>query len=599
MPYNNLINRFCTIACATLASLANTYAESSKPNILLFITDDQGLSDLAFYGNPSLETPRLDQLAMDSVRLEDFVASPTCSPTRAALMTGQHEFKVGITHTISGRSLLKSNAYTLPEHLKANGYRTAIFGKWHLGETYPSRPQDRGFDEVFIHLGGGIGQTPDFWGNLYNDPQILHNEEWVKTKGYCTAIFTQKAWDWIDNGSSQPWFAYIAYNAPHTPLQIRETLVEKYRKKGVIESQARFYAMIEDIDIEVGAMLDKLDAKDLTENTIVIFMGDNGSAKAGKPSEMEFNAGLRGTKASSYQGGVRIPGFIRWPAGKIAGGRSVNELTSVTDLLPTLAELIGAPLNDSKPIDGRSIVPLLKGENSDWQDRKVVTHVGRWANGDAAKHKHIGSAIRNERFTLVNGTELYDLLHDRGETTNVAKEYPQVMAELTSAYDAWWDSVKPLAEDVEPITVGASAAPVSHLTCMDWGASNIIDDKGFYPPWNQKYVETLATGGTLDHIAVSGAWNLYFAQSGHYHITISTYPLEMKGITAPLKAGSAQLYLGDQMLNKKITDGSHSITFELDIKKGNHSLEALIQTDDNSIAPHGAFFAEIKRLRDL
>ena len=223
------------------------------PNVLIILTDDQGLSDLGFYGNPSLETPNLDALARDSVRLEDFLASPTCSPTRAALLTGKHEFKVGITHTISGRSLLKPKVPTLPAHFQAAGYRTAIFGKWHLGETYPSRPQDRGFDEVFIHLGGGIGQTPDYWGNSYFDPHIYHNGNWQATDGYCTAVFSRAAWNWIDQPAPQPWLAYLSLNTPHTPLQIDDQLAQKYLDKGLPESQARFYAMIDDLDREVGA----------------------------------------------------------------------------------------------------------------------------------------------------------------------------------------------------------------------------------------------------------------------------------------------------------------------------------------------------------
>jgi len=195
-------------------------------------------------------------------------------------MTGQHEFKVGITHTISGRSLLKPDVPTLPEHFQAAGYRTAIFGKWHLGETYPSRPQDRGFDEVFIHLGGGIGQTPDYWGNNYFDPHIQHYGKWNATKGYCTAVFSRAAWNWIDQPSPQPWLAYLSLNTPHTPLQIDDKLAQKYLDKGLPESQARFYAMID--DREVGELLKKLEDKGLSDNTIVLFMGDNGSPKDGR-----------------------------------------------------------------------------------------------------------------------------------------------------------------------------------------------------------------------------------------------------------------------------------------------------------------------------
>jgi arylsulfatase len=567
---------------------------------LIIFTDDQGFSDLSFYGNPSLETPGLDALARDSLRLEDFLASPTCSPTRAALMTGKHEFKVGITHTVSGRSLLKPGIPTLPAHFQAAGYRTAIFGKWHLGETYPSRPQDRGFDEVFIHLGGGIGQTPDYWGNAYFDPHIHHNGNWTKTEGYCTAVFSQAAWDWIDNGSTSPWFAYLSLNAPHTPLEIDEKLAQKYLDKGLPESQARFYAMIDDLDREIGELLNKLEDRGLSENTIVLFMGDNGSAKGGNPSEMEYNAGLRGTKASPYQGGVRVPCLLRWPAGKIQGGRPIESLTSMIDIFPTLAELAGIPLDRHTPTDGRSLVPLLNNTNdANWADRTVVTHVGRWPNGEAEAHKHRGSAIRNERFTLVNGIELYDLQNDRSEQRDVSEEYPEALQMLTRSYNQWWSEVRPLAEDVTPITVGATVAPISDLTCMDWGASGIEKNSVKYPPWNQDYVQALSTGKRVNDITPFGAWTLDFARSGQYRITLRTLPEEAPAAEASLRAGTARLWIGKDELVQNIQPGSRFVEFETQIKSGITPLETRIECDDQSIPAHGAFYVRIEYLGTL
>ena len=582
---------------AILESTPPPVVSSSKPNILIILTDDQGLSDLGFYGNPSLETPHLDALAHESVRLEDFLASPTCSPTRAALMSGQHEFKVGITHTISGRSLLKPGVRTLPAHFKSAGYRTAIFGKWHLGDTYPSRPQDVGFDEVFIHQGGGIGQTPDYWGNTYFDPHIFHNGTWVPTQGYCTNVFSQTAWSWIDNGGAKPWLAYLSLNTPHTPLQIDDKLAQKYLNKGLPESQARFYAMIDDLDREIGELLEKLDAKDLTDNTIVLFMGDNGSAKGGKPDELEYNAGLRGTKASPYQGGVRVPCFIRWPAGNIQGGRSVNELASITDIFPTLADLADISLTSTTPTDGRSLVPLLDDRmDAQWSDRTVVTHVGRWPNGAGAAHKHNGSAIRNERFSLVDGSKLYDLRNDRSEQVDVSKQYPEAFQTLSQQYNHWWSAVLPLAEDVPPITVGHPAEPISHLNCMDWSASSIEDQGSKYPPWHQGYVRTLAGGKALESIARFGAWKLQFERSGTYQITLSTLPEEAPLADAHLSAGSAELIINGQPHSQSIKAGDRDIQFILYVERGVTQLETLIEANDHSVPAHGAFYVRIKYL---
>ena len=578
------------------SSFAGATADrQGRPNILIILTDDQGLSDLGFYGNPSLETPNLDALAQDSVRLEDFLASPTCSPTRAALMTGQHEFKVGITHTISGRSLLKPGIPTLPEHFQATGYRTAIFGKWHLGETYPSRPQDRGFDEVFIHLGGGIGQTPDYWGNTYFDPHIQHNGNCQATEGYCTAVFSRAAWNWIDQPNPQPWLAYLSLNTPHTPLQIDDQLAQKYLDKGLPESQARFYAMIDDLDREVGALLKKLEDKGLSDNTIVLFMGDNGSAKGGRPDELEYNAGLRGTKASPYQGGVRVPCFIRWPAGNIQGGRSVDTLSSISDIFPTLAELAGIPLTSATPTDGRSLVALLDPTmDADWPNRSIVTHVGRWPNGQAESHKHKGSAIRNERFTLVNGKALYDLQNDRAEQHDVSNDYPEAFNTLSKQYDQWWHEVRPLAEDVPPITVGAAAAPISQLTCMDWGASAIADQGNKYPPWNQGYVRSLATGEPLERIAQFGAWAIDFARTGTYRITLRTLPEEASDAAARLKSGTATLWIGKQAHTQVIPAGTRDVIFEISVEGGVTTLETKIECADQSIIAHGAFYVCIE-----
>ena len=578
------------------ASAAQTPAVT-QPNILIILTDDQGLSDLGFYGNPSLETPHLDALACDSVRLEDFLAAPTCSPTRAALMTGQHEFKVGITHTISGRSVLKPGVPTLAEHFQAAGYRTGIFGKWHLGETYPSRPQDRGFDEVFIHLGGGIGQTPDYWGNTYFDPQIQHNGKWTATAGHCTQLFFQHASLWIDQADSRPWLAYLALNAPHTPLQIDATLVQKYSDKGLPESQARFYALIDDIDQQLGKLLKKLDHTGLADNTILLFMGDNGSAKGGRPDQMEYNAGLRGTKASPFQGGVRVPCFIRWPAGNLHGGRAIETLTSISDIFPTLAELAGIPLGPHTPTDGRSLVPLLSNDASAaWPNRSIVTHVGRWPNGSAEAFKHQGSAIRNERFTLVNGHALYDLNNDPSEQNDVAQAFPEAFQSLTEQYNRWWNTVQPHIESVPPIMVGHPAAPVSHLTCMDWNASTIEDQGDKYPPWNQHYVRTLASEGTLENIAGFGAWKLEFARSGTYRITLRKFPEEANDEAATLKAGTATILLGEQTYTQAIPAGTKSVDFELQIEQAVTTFETQLQTTHSAAPAHGAFFVRIEYL---
>lgn len=417
------------------------------PNIILVMTDDQGYGDLGWTGNPILKTPRLDAFASESVRFTDFHVSPTCAPTRAALLTGRHEFKNGVTHTIFERERLTLNATTLAQVLQRAGYRTGIFGKWHLGDEPPYQPDQRGFDEVFIHGAGGIGQTyagscGDAPGNTYFDPAILHNGRFVKTSGYCTDVFFQQALQWMDGRrrDSAPFFAYITPNAPHAPLDCPDAYRRRYEGK-VPDMAARFFGMIENIDDNMGRLLDLLESWRLKDRTLVIFLTDNGGTVGVKL----FNAGMRGGKATPYQGGTRVPSFWRWPGG-FAGGRDCRALTAHIDVLPTLAEIAGVPLTGelARQVEGRSLLPLLKGPQTSWPDRYLVTHVGRWERGRVAEAKYLHCSIRNEQFTLVNNEALYDLRTDPGEAVNRIADYPEVLARLRAQYDRWWEDIQPL-----------------------------------------------------------------------------------------------------------------------------------------------------------
>ena len=422
-------------------------AGAKRPNIILVMPDDQGYGDLGFTGNPILKTPHVDAFARQSVRFTDFHVSPTCAPTRAALMTGRHEFKNGVTHTIYERERLTLNATTVAQALKKAGYATGIFGKWHLGDEPQYQPGRRGFDEVFIHGAGGIGQTyPGSCGdapdNSYFNPTILHNDRFVKTTGYCTDIFFTEALRWMDgrrNGSA-PFFAYITPNAPHAPLDCPKEYFKRY--EGLAPTNAaKFFGMIANIDDNFGALLGKLDAWGISENTLVIFMTDNG----GTAGVQTFNAGMRGSKGTPYLGGTRVPSFWRWPAG-FTGGVDCAVLTAHIDIFPTFCELAGVKLDEAMvgQAEGRSLVPLLRNANATWEDRFFVTHVGRWKRGRVSDAKFEKCAIRNGRFALVNNTELYDLANDHGQATNVIALNPLVAGKLRDRYEQWWVDVKPL-----------------------------------------------------------------------------------------------------------------------------------------------------------
>jgi len=428
---------------------------AAKPNIILVMTDDQGYGDLACHGHPFIMTPNLDKLYAQSTRFTDFHVSPTCAPTRSALMSGRAPFKNGVTHTILERERMALSAKTIAETLKTADYTTGIFGKWHLGDADAYQPGSRGFDEVFIHGAGGIGQNypvtcADVPKNKYFDPVIRHNGTFVKTKGYCTDIFFQQALTWIKQSKDKPFFAYITTNAPHSPFIVADKYKNLYTDKVKNKNVAAFFGMITNIDENMGQLMEKLDEWDLANDTLLIFMTDNGSAAGGRV----YNYGMKGFKGSHHEGGSRVPLFMRLP-GKIKAGIDVDRMARHYDLYPTLAEFAGAKLPQGYKLDGKSLMPLIENPKADWADRYTVFHVGRWkkeglkgrwgkGNTDPDKAKYNNFAVRNEKWRLTGKDELYDIQKDPSQLNNVAKQNPQIIKETLEVYDAWWTEVRPM-----------------------------------------------------------------------------------------------------------------------------------------------------------
>jgi arylsulfatase A-like enzyme len=450
---------------------------AEKPNIIFVLTDDQGYGDLSCHGNPILKTPHIDRLHAEGVRFTDFHVSPTCSPTRSALMTGRHEFKNGVTHTILERERLTPDATTLAQVLKGAGYTTGIFGKWHLGDESAYQPNKRGFDEVFVHGAGGIGQTyegscGDAPGNTYFDPAILHNGTFVKTKGYCTDVFFGQATKWVETvKGKRPFFCCITPNAPHGPLQVRPEDEARYKDLVKQPNVAKFFGMIANIDDNVGRLLAKLKEWDIDRNTLVVFMNDNG----GTAGVSVFNAGMRGQKVTPWLGGTRAASLWRWPG--TLKPTTVDRLCAHIDFLPTLAEIVGVELSaDMKAqVEGRSLWPLLKDPSAEWPDRVLFTHVGRWPKGaDPDTFKHRGCSVRTPRWHLVadtksgqKGWQLFDVPADPGEKTDVAGRHPDVLKELDVAYDQWWASLPKYL--VNEKAVGPKVNPFKELYWKQFG----------------------------------------------------------------------------------------------------------------------------------
>ena len=436
----------CILAALCLASSLFA-AAAPPPNIVLIITDDQGYPELSAHGNPVLKTPNLDRLHRESVRFTRFQVEPTCAPTRSAIMSGRPPFYVGVTHTILERERMALGVPTLPEALRGAGYATCMTGKWHLGDEEPYRPRRRGFDEVFQHGAGGIGQSypgtcGDAPGNSYFGPWVLHNGTFVKTEGYCTDEFFGHARKWIKRqvDRKKRFFAYISTNAPHGPLHVAEKYSQPFIDAGQAEDTAKYYGMIVNIDENVGALLADLEELGVERDTLVIFMTDNGDTR---PGNKVFNAGMKGGKGSVDEGGTRVPCFFRWP-GTLAAGVDVDRLAAHIDLLPTLCEIAGAEPKEADKLHGRSLVPLLKDAKAPWEDRMLVSHKGRWKVGsdpNASKNKDF--SVRSQRWRFVGPGKLYDMEADPGQKTDVAAQHPEVVKAHLAFYNQWWKGALP------------------------------------------------------------------------------------------------------------------------------------------------------------
>lgn len=511
----------CSIAVVAWLTVGSAWAESkqTQPNVVIVITDDQGYGDLSCHGNPILKTPQLDRLHSESVRLTDYHVAPTCSPTRAAFLTGHWTNRTGVWHTIMGRSMLRENEVTMGDVFSDAGYRTGMFGKWHLGDNFPYRPEDRGFQEVMRHGGGGVGQTPDVWDNAYFDGAYWHNSQITPVKGFCTDVFFDYATKFIRDSAEkkEPFLAYIATNAPHGPMHSPEEFSKPYVDQK--ENLANFYGMIANIDQNVGELRELLDELNISDNTIFIFTTDNGTSSGSKV----FNDGMRGAKGSEYDGGHRVPFFVHWPEQGLDDGRDVDMITSYVDVLPTLIAMCGLTAPEKVKFDGVDISTLIQGGATEWPDRILVTDSQRVK--DPIKWRK--SAVMTDQWRLCNGKELYDINKDPGQKTNVAEQHPKVVARLTDFYDQWWDELLPTFKQSTAIHLGNPADNPARLTSHDWITTRMT-------PWNQSQVRAAMNGD-----ANTGFWNVNITKPGTYEFRLRRWPTEIdKTISTAIPAGS-------------------------------------------------------------
>ena len=576
---------------------------ADHPNVVIVITDDQGYGDLSCHGNPILKTPNIDRLHAESVRLTDYHVSPTCSPTRAALLTGHWTNRTGVWHTIMGRSMIRENEVVVAEMFRAAGYATGMFGKWHLGDNYPCRPEDRGFTEVMRHGGGGVGQTPDFWDNAYFDGSYWHNGKPEAADGYCTDVWFNYAKQFIADSQSkkQPFFAYIATNAPHGPNHAPEAAAGPYEKLGT--GLSHFFGMIANIDSNVGKLRQYLEQQDLTENTIFIFTTDNGTAGGAQV----FNAGMRAQKGSEYDGGHRVPMFVHWPAGGFTGGRDVPDLTAHVDIVPTLLDLCNISVSDrSLKFDGVSLRPLLEQKASlqrgNWPDRMLVTDSQRVR--DPIRWRK--SAVMSAGWRLVNQDQLYNIRRDPGQKNNVAEQHPERVKKMQQFYEQWWAELEPTFANDVSIALGHPAENPARLTCHDWITTGLT-------PWNQAMVRNGMNGEKN-----VGFWNVNVTQAGKYRFELRRWPDVIdRPISAEIAAGTpvpgvqayrarpgkglpltaAEIEIAGQTIRQdRLASDATNVTFTLQLPAGRTQLSTRFLTADGTV--YGAYYCYVELIRE-
>ena len=564
------------LAMGPAAAGQSRSAPPPRPNVVLIMTDDQGYGDLRVHGNPKLDTPNLDRLAGEAVQFRSFYVSPVCAPTRASLLTGRYNYRTGAVDTYLGRALMHPDEATVAEMLSKAGYRTGIFGKWHLGDNYPLRAMDQGFQESLVLNGGGIGQPSDpVGGESYFDPLLRRNGVAVKTAGYISDVITDAAIGFITKHRSRPFFAYLAFNAPHTPLEVPADKYAKYKQMNLQlgdfagpghpiarnfdpDVTAKIYGMVENIDDNVGRLLAALEALKLTERTVVIFMTDNG------PQQPRFNAGLGRLKGTVYEGGIRVPLLVRWPA--VFPPHTIDRIAAHIDLTPTLLELCGVATPAAVAFDGRSLAPLLRGGSPDWPDRTLFF---QWHRGDTPELNR-AFAARSQRYKLIQplgngenapapplGFQLYDMATDPLELRDIAPEQPGIVTTMRRQYEAWFQDVtgrRDYADDgIARIGLGARQENPVRLTRQDW--------RGPQAAW---------TPAGLGH------WQVDVLRAGAYDITLRFAPLSQSGI--------ASFALGGTRLEQSIPAGATTANFsQVRLARGPGRLESWVTQGDRRI----------------
>jgi arylsulfatase A-like enzyme len=567
---------------------------SARPNVIVIMTDDQGYGDFGFTGNHTIMTPHLDAMAERSGQMTQFYVSPVCAPTRACLMTGRYNYRTRCIDTFVGRAMMDPAEVTMAEVFSKAGYTTGIFGKWHLGDNYPMRPMDQGFDISLVHRGGGIGQPSDPLGaeGKYTDPVLLRNGQSTQFYGYCTDIYFGGALDFVDEAVAEekPFLVYLPMNCPHGPFDdAPKALYEMYRKKDLslsqfsngeghslpadteasLDKRAKIFAMITNIDENVGRLFARLELLDQIDNTIVVFLVDNG------PNGRRYVAGMRGAKASVYEGGVRTPFLFHWPA-VVSSHAESDRVAAHYDLLPTLMDACQIPSPENLRLDGRSFLSLLTNREVTWPDRYLYIQAHR---GDAPVRYH-NFLMRNQQWKLLHasgfgkesfdgqaGFELYDLLNDPLEKEDVLRGNPEIFQEMKRSYNEWFDDVSTTrADNYAPpaIFVGDSRENPVVLTRQDWRHT-----KG--RPWGKDSF---------------GHWEIDVRTPGRYEVVIHPKGIQLKG-RVTVKVGTAEW-------SKNLSEASTEAVVPIELtQSGRTQISASFFDGEKVLGPHQLYVRKL------
>ncbi|WP_114750242.1 arylsulfatase [Pleomorphovibrio marinus] len=494
--------------------------EVAPPNVVIILADDQGWGDLSSSGNTNLETPHIDAIAANGASITHFYVSPVCSPTRAELLTGRYHLRSGVTGTSAGRERMDLSERTLANYFQEAGYATATFGKWHSGMQHPYHPNSRGFEEFYGFCSG-------HWGDYFSPP-LEHNGRLVKGEGYLVDDFTNRSIAYIEQHKDKPFLLYLSLNTPHSPMQVPDEWWDKFKDKSLpmllpeahgedVEFTKAALAMCENIDWNVGRVMDALEEQGLEENTIVIYLSDNG------PNSFRWNGGMKGRKGSTDEGGVRSPFYIQWPKA-IKEGREIDQIAGAIDLLPTLAELTGIALPESPSLDGISLAALLQGEKvEDWPDRLIFSH---W-------NKNIG--VRSQQYRLDKDDQLFDMVSDPAQTTPIQERQADVARAMIEKKEAWKKEMRFSEEKPsDPFPLGHADAPLTQMPARDGiphggiQRSNQFPNDSFFTHWTSKN----------DSIT----WHVEVLRSGEYEVeAYFTCPEDQVGSKVRLTGGDGSL----------------------------------------------------------